>query len=117
MYWMGSEPTIPVVEPEQLRDILFAGPEVNGKSASSRRMAQDLVGRGIVMANGQDWQQQRQVVAPAFHTQSLAVRTPFHQLLHEFIPLEIHCEWNRKEWDVQTLTCNKVHEWIKAGDG
>ncbi|RAL50799.1 hypothetical protein DM860_015946 [Cuscuta australis] len=66
VYWNGVEPRLCLAEPDLIRELLSRHTSVTGKSWMQREGSKHFVGRGLLMANGGDWYQQRHIVAPAF---------------------------------------------------
>ncbi|CAH9141946.1 unnamed protein product [Cuscuta epithymum] len=66
MYWTGVEPRLCLTDPDLIRELLSRHTAVTGKSWLQREGSKHFVGRGLLMANGEEWCQQRRIVSPAF---------------------------------------------------
>lgn len=73
LFWWGTEPRLTVTEPELIKEIVSSKFGFFEKSTLQQKMGQGLLGKGLVLAQGQDWANQRRVVGPAFHTDKLKV--------------------------------------------
>lgn len=68
--WFGPKPALIVSEPELIRDILSKN-YVFRKPPSSPLTG--LLGRGLVMLEGDEWAKHRKLINPAFHLHKLKV--------------------------------------------
>ncbi|XP_073146820.1 cytokinin hydroxylase-like [Henckelia pumila] len=66
IYWNGIEPRMCLTEPEQIKELLSKYSTISGKSWQQQQGSKHFIGRGLLMANGDDWYHQRHIVAPAF---------------------------------------------------
>ncbi|XP_075494501.1 cytokinin hydroxylase-like [Primulina tabacum] len=66
IYWNGIEPRMCLTEPELIKELLSKYSTISGKSWQQQQGSKHFIGRGLLMANGDDWYHQRHIVAPAF---------------------------------------------------
>ncbi|KAI3462533.1 hypothetical protein Pfo_019196 [Paulownia fortunei] len=66
IYWNGVEPRMCLAETELIMELLSKYSTVSGKSWLQQQGFSHFIGRGLLMANGDDWYHQRQNLAPAF---------------------------------------------------
>ncbi|XP_019154551.1 PREDICTED: cytokinin hydroxylase-like [Ipomoea nil] len=66
IYWNGIEPRMCLTETELIKELLSKYSAVSGKSWLQQQGSKHFIGRGLLMANGDDWYHQRHIVAPAF---------------------------------------------------
>ncbi|KAJ7975732.1 Cytochrome P450 [Quillaja saponaria] len=66
IYWNGIEPRMCLTETDLIKEFLLKYSSVSGKSWQQQEGCKYFIGRGLLMANGQDWYHQRHIVAPAF---------------------------------------------------
>ncbi|XVF31602.1 hypothetical protein REPUB_Repub17cG0005200 [Reevesia pubescens] len=66
IYWHGIEPRMCVTETELIKELMTKHHLVTGKSWLQQQGSKHFIGRGLLMANGQDWYHQRHIAAPAF---------------------------------------------------
>ncbi|KAF8378684.1 hypothetical protein HHK36_030033 [Tetracentron sinense] len=72
VYWVGSEPRMCLTETEMIKELLSAKySNLSGKSWLQQQNSKNFIGRGLLMANGDDWNHQRHIVAPAFIADNL----------------------------------------------
>ncbi|OVA04993.1 Cytochrome P450 [Macleaya cordata] len=72
IYWVGSEPRMCLTEMEMIKELLSSKySKVSGKSWLQQQGCKHFIGRGLLMANGDDWYHQRHIVAPAFMADKL----------------------------------------------
>ncbi|KAF6165777.1 hypothetical protein GIB67_012674 [Kingdonia uniflora] len=72
IYWNGSEPRMCLTEIEMIKELLSSKySNVSGKSWLQQEGTKHFIGRGLLMANGEDWSHQRHIVAPAFMADKL----------------------------------------------
>jgi hypothetical protein len=88
VYWLGTEPFVYVADPEFLKRATGgAMGRLWGKPDVFRRDRMPMFGRGLVMAEGDEWARHRHIIAPAFSATNLNVRIyssihiPVHTLL------------------------------------
>ncbi|XP_044468992.1 cytokinin hydroxylase-like [Mangifera indica] len=66
IYWNGIEPRMCLSETELIKVLLSKDSTKFGKSWLQQQGSKHFIGRGLLMANGDDWYHQRHIVAPAF---------------------------------------------------
>ncbi|KAJ8761182.1 hypothetical protein K2173_001238 [Erythroxylum novogranatense] len=66
IYWNGVEPRMSITETELIKELLTKYSTKAGKSWQQQQGSRHFIGRGLLMANGDDWYHQRHIVAPAF---------------------------------------------------
>ncbi|XP_044506863.1 cytokinin hydroxylase-like [Mangifera indica] len=66
VYWHGIEPRMCLSEPELIKELLSKYSTKAGKSWLQQQGSKHFVGRGLLMANGDEWYHQRHLIAPAF---------------------------------------------------
>ncbi|GJY70819.1 cytokinin hydroxylase-like protein [Tanacetum coccineum] len=66
IYWNGMEPRMCLMETELIKELLLKHSTSSGKSWLQQQGCKHFIGRGLLMANGNDWHHQRHIVAPAF---------------------------------------------------
>ncbi|XP_059645185.1 cytokinin hydroxylase-like [Cornus florida] len=66
IYWNGTEPRMCLTETELIKELLSKYSTISGKSWLQQQGSKHFIGRGLLMANGEDWYHQRHIVAPAF---------------------------------------------------
>ncbi|KAL7101741.1 hypothetical protein ACP275_08G073800 [Erythranthe tilingii] len=66
IYWNGVEPRLCLTETELIKELLSKHSAISGKSWMQQQGSKHFIGRGLLMANGDDWYHQRHIVAPAF---------------------------------------------------
>ncbi|KAL6498140.1 hypothetical protein OROGR_028537 [Orobanche gracilis] len=66
IFWNGVEPRMCLTETELIKELLSKYSTVSGKSWFQQEGSKNFIGRGLLMANGEDWYHQRHIVAPAF---------------------------------------------------
>ncbi|KAK1439104.1 hypothetical protein QVD17_04919 [Tagetes erecta] len=71
IYWNGTEPRLCLTETELIKELLVKHSTNSGKSWLQQQGSKHFIGRGLLMANGQDWYHQRHIVAPAFTNDKL----------------------------------------------
>ncbi|KAF9593197.1 hypothetical protein IFM89_020493 [Coptis chinensis] len=72
IYWVGNEPRICLTETEKIKELLSSKyTNLSGKSWLQQQNSKHFIGRGLLMANGEDWYHQRHIVAPAFMADKL----------------------------------------------
>ncbi|XP_010528474.1 PREDICTED: cytokinin hydroxylase [Tarenaya hassleriana] len=64
--WNGTEPRLVLAETEMIKELLTRHNATTGKSWLQQQGAKSFIGRGLLMANGDDWHHQRHLTAPAF---------------------------------------------------
>ncbi|XP_052205622.1 cytokinin hydroxylase-like [Diospyros lotus] len=71
IFWNGAEPRLCLTEIELIRELLWKYSTKAGKSWLQQEGSKHFIGRGVLMANGDDWLHQRGTVAPAFMGEKL----------------------------------------------
>ncbi|XP_042442221.1 cytokinin hydroxylase-like isoform X3 [Zingiber officinale] len=72
IYWYGSEPRLCLTDTDMIKELLSSKyVQLTGKSWLQRQGSKNLIGDGLLMANGSNWFHQRHVVAPAFMADKL----------------------------------------------
>ncbi|KAL6591540.1 hypothetical protein ACP70R_050043 [Stipagrostis hirtigluma subsp. patula] len=72
VYWLGTEPFLYVADPEFLKSATAGALGKRwGKPDVFRRDRMPMFGRGLVMAEGDDWARHRHIIAPAFSATNL----------------------------------------------
>ncbi|XP_027078123.1 cytokinin hydroxylase-like [Coffea eugenioides] len=66
IYWNGTEPRMCLSETDLIKELFFKHSTSSGKSWLQQQGSKHFIGRGLLMANGDDWYHQRHIVAPAF---------------------------------------------------
>ncbi|KAF8111997.1 hypothetical protein N665_0069s0024 [Sinapis alba] len=64
--WNGTDPRLCLTETELIKELLMKHNGVTGRSWLQQEGSKNFIGRGLLMANGQDWHHQRHLAAPAF---------------------------------------------------
>ncbi|KAL3527053.1 hypothetical protein ACH5RR_011709 [Cinchona calisaya] len=64
--WNGTEPRMCLSETDLIKELLSKYSTISGKSWQQQQGSKHFIGRGLLMANGDDWCRQRHIVAPAF---------------------------------------------------
>ncbi|XP_077230926.1 cytokinin hydroxylase-like [Tasmannia lanceolata] len=78
IYWNGSEPRMCLTETEMIKELLSSKyTHLSGKSWLQQQNSKHFIGRGLLMANGEDWVHQRHIVAPAFMADKLKSQVGF----------------------------------------
>lgn len=72
VYWLGTEPFLYVADPEFLKSATGGAlGSLWGKPDVFRRDRMPMFGRGLVMAEGEEWARHRHIIAPAFSATNL----------------------------------------------
>ncbi|PKI69926.1 hypothetical protein CRG98_009801 [Punica granatum] len=66
IYWNGFEPRLCLTETELVKEMLSKYSSVSGKSWLQQEGSKNFIGRGLLMANGEDWYHQRCILGQAF---------------------------------------------------
>ncbi|KAF3793933.1 Cytokinin hydroxylase [Nymphaea thermarum] len=75
IYWWGVEPRMCLSETELIKELLSAkNSQIFGKSWLQRQGSRHFIGKGLLMANGEQWLHQRHLAAPAFQADKLKAR-------------------------------------------
>ncbi|XP_058773314.1 cytokinin hydroxylase-like [Vicia villosa] len=70
-YWNGIEPRLCLTETELIKEFLSKYSTISGKSWQQQQGSKNFIGKGLLMANGDDWYHQRHLVSPAFMGEKL----------------------------------------------
>lgn len=87
-----------ITETELIKELLSRYSTKAGKSWLQQQGSKHFIGRGLLMANGNDWYHQRHIVAPAFMGDKLKV----HMKINHYYPyrlksrVRIIIKWGRK---------------------
>ncbi|KAK7316196.1 hypothetical protein VNO77_35018 [Canavalia gladiata] len=71
LYWNGIEPRLCLTDTGLIMEFLSKYNNISGKSWQQQQGSKHFIGRGLLMANGEDWCHQRHIVAPAFNGERL----------------------------------------------
>eukprot|EP00253_Pinus_taeda_P010609 PITA_10609 len=72
LFWWGNEPRLSISKPKVIKELLSAKNVLSyGKSQLQQKGVKDFIGKGLLMANGQDWLNQRRVTGPTFCHENL----------------------------------------------
>lgn len=71
IYWNGIEPRMCLTEAALIKEFLSKYSTVSGKSLQQQQGSKHFIGKGLLMANGEDWNHQRHIVSPAFMGEKL----------------------------------------------
>ncbi|KAJ1412760.1 Cytochrome P450 [Sesbania bispinosa] len=66
IYWNGIEPRLCLTEIGLIKEFLAKYSTISGKSWQQQQGTKHFIGKGLLMANGEDWHHQRHLLAPAF---------------------------------------------------
>ncbi|CAK8533229.1 unnamed protein product [Lathyrus sativus] len=70
-YWNGIEPRLCLTEIELIKEFLSKYSTISGKSWQQQQGSKNFIGKGLLMANGDDWYHQRHLISPAFMREKL----------------------------------------------
>jgi cytochrome P450 len=86
-YYLGSELRIFVTDPNLVKEI-FSKPLEYSKLDVQIITSKELVGQfSLAAVNGEEWVLHRQLLDPAFHSESIKVGLPNHSELQMCVPL------------------------------
>jgi len=72
MSWFGWQPIIRIANLDLIKQVLakdeFIAPQIQAIFLN------DLLGKGLITTEGEEWALHRQIVSPAFHQEKLKVR-------------------------------------------
>ncbi|CAN1295362.1 Cytokinin hydroxylase [Linum perenne] len=71
IYWNGTEPRLCLTEPELIKELMTKYSTKAGKSWMQQQGTKHFIGKGLLMANGENWYHQRHVISPAFMGEKL----------------------------------------------
>ncbi|KAK7266781.1 hypothetical protein RIF29_19436 [Crotalaria pallida] len=66
IYFNGIEPRLCLTDTDLIKEFLAKYSTVSGKSWQQQQGSKHFIGKGLLMANGEDWYNQRHTVAPSF---------------------------------------------------
>ena len=100
IYWNGIEPRMCLTETALIKEFLSKYSTISGKSSQQQQGSKHFIGKGLLMANGEDWHHQRHLVSPAFMGEKLKV-------------LKNRGKCIRCSWDIPALTQSCIGDcWI-----
>ncbi|CAN1333489.1 Cytokinin hydroxylase [Linum perenne] len=71
IFWNGTEPRMCLTEPELIKELMTKYSTKTGKSWMQQQGTKHFIGKGLLMANGENWYHQRHVISPAFMGEKL----------------------------------------------
>lgn len=71
-----------LTETDLIKELLSKYSTLSGKSWLQQQGCKNFIGRGLLMANGDDWYHQRRIVAPAFSGDRLKVRVYIYMYMY-----------------------------------
>ena len=74
LYWFGARPTLCVADVNVVKQVLSDRSGLYPKSIGNPHIAR-LLGKGLVLTDGDDWKRHRKVVHPAFNMDKLKMMT------------------------------------------
>jgi cytochrome P450 len=77
-WWLGWEARIVITELDLVKEIFANKNGSYEKSQIQLRFQSQLLGKGLVTTNGEEWVTHRQTVAPAFHHEKIKVQFREH---------------------------------------
>jgi hypothetical protein len=75
VYWNGATPNVCVADVNVVRQVLFDRTGLYPKNLMNPHVTR-LLGKGLVLTDGDDWKRHRKVVHPAFNMDKLKVCVP-----------------------------------------
>ncbi|CAM8994540.1 unnamed protein product [Rhodiola kirilowii] len=66
VFWNGTEPRLCLTDLDMINTLLKKYSMVTGKSWMQQQGVKNFIGRGLLFANGDEWYQQRHILASAF---------------------------------------------------
>lgn len=76
MYWNGARPNVCVADVNVVKQVLSDRTGLYPKNLLNPHISR-LLGKGLVLTDGDDWKRHRKVVHPAFSMDKLKVRMIF----------------------------------------
>lgn len=70
-WYFGPFPVFQVNHPELIREVLATKAESFHKTRQQKRILSEVIGRGILVSDGEFWQQQHKLIQPALHAQRI----------------------------------------------
>jgi PHYB activation tagged suppressor 1 len=77
-WWLGWEARIVITELDLVKEIFANKNGSYEKSQIQLRFQSQLLGKGLVTTNGEEWVTHRQTVTPAFHHEKIKVQFREH---------------------------------------
>ena len=74
LYWFGARPTLCIADVNVVKQVLSDRNGLFPKNTGNPNVAR-LLGKGLVLIDGDDWKRHRKVVHPAFNMDKLKVCT------------------------------------------
>lgn len=71
VYWFGSLPTLVITKADDARCVLATDVKHLQRPVGSSRVFHNLMGQGLILAEGEDWHLQRSILRPAFFLEKL----------------------------------------------
>ncbi|KAM0903963.1 hypothetical protein ACQ4PT_018352 [Festuca glaucescens] len=75
LYWFGARPTVCIADVNVVKQVLFDRNGLYPKNIGSNPHIARLLGKGLVLTDGDDWKRHRKVVHPAFNMDKLKMMT------------------------------------------
>ncbi len=72
LWWFGWEARITITDPDLIKEVLTKI-HVFEKSQMLTRFAREVVGKGVLTTDGEEWALHRRIVNPSFHQEKLKV--------------------------------------------
>ncbi len=72
LWWFGWEARITITDPDLIKEVLTKI-HVFKKSQMLTRFAREVVGKGVLTTDGEEWALHRRIVNPSFHQEKLKV--------------------------------------------
>ena len=72
LFWFGALPTLCVADVDLVKQVLAERTGLFPKNYLNANL-EVLLGKGLVLVNGEDWKRYRKVVHPAFNLEKLKV--------------------------------------------
>ncbi|KAG2307968.1 hypothetical protein Bca52824_027716 [Brassica carinata] len=89
--WNGTDPRLCLTETELIKELLTKHNGVTGRSWLQQEGTKNFIGRGLLMANGQDWHHQRHLAAAAFTGERLKACQQFINLMQRMQKHMVEC--------------------------
>ncbi|KAK1678562.1 hypothetical protein QYE76_039410 [Lolium multiflorum] len=74
LFWLGARPTLCIADVNVVKQVLFDRNGLYPKNFSTPHIAR-LLGKGLVLTDGDDWKRHQKVVHPAFNMDKLKMMT------------------------------------------
>ncbi|KAF8679176.1 hypothetical protein HU200_045942 [Digitaria exilis] len=91
VYWTGARPNVCVADVNVVKQVLFDRTGLYPKNLMNPHISR-LLGKGLVLTDGDDWKRHRKVVHPAFSMDKLKVRMTIRHALS----VSMMSEWEAK---------------------